>query len=116
VPGEERVFDVQVNRKQFRVSVTERRNGRVGTPQRRLRERKQHGAASGNDLTSPMNGTVVAIRREAGEPVEAGDVVLVVEAMKMENEIAAHRSGTLLSIDVQVGAAVENGQRVATIE
>jgi acetyl-CoA/propionyl-CoA carboxylase biotin carboxyl carrier protein len=116
VPGEERVFDVQVNRKQFRVSVTERRNGRVGTPQRRLRERKQRGAASGNDLTSPMNGTVVAIRREVGEPVEAGDVVLVVEAMKMENEIAAHRSGTLASIDVQVGAAVENGQRLATIE
>jgi acetyl-CoA/propionyl-CoA carboxylase biotin carboxyl carrier protein len=116
VAGEERVFDVQVNRKAFRVSVSERRNARAGTPQRRLRERKQRSAVSGNALTSPMNGTVVAIRGEAGQQVDAGDVLLVVEAMKMENEIAAHRSGTVRSVDVKVGAAVENGQLLATIE
>jgi acetyl-CoA/propionyl-CoA carboxylase biotin carboxyl carrier protein len=115
--GEARTFEVQVNRKLFRVQVAERAGTR-GREQRRPRERRRGGdrAATGNDLVSPMNGVVVAIRRATGDAVERGDVVMVVEAMKMENEIAAHRSGTLSAIEVEVGAVVESGRRLAVIE
>jgi biotin carboxyl carrier protein len=63
-----------------------------------------------------MNGTVVGVRRSLGDAVQRGDVLFIVEAMKMENEIAAHRSGTLSAIDVAVGDAVESGRRLAVIE
>ncbi len=60
-------------------------------------------ASSDNDVTTPMPGRIVAIHAKAGQQVEAGDTVLVVEAMKMENPVHAPVSGTVKAIHACVG-------------
>jgi acetyl-CoA/propionyl-CoA/long-chain acyl-CoA carboxylase, biotin carboxylase, biotin carboxyl carrier protein len=64
---------------------------------------------SGNALTSPMQGTIVKIAVNDGDVVEAGDLVVVLEAMKMEQPLTAHRSGTVKNLTAQVGATVTSG-------
>ncbi len=76
-----------------------------------------HGAstASGDDLTAPMQGTIVKVAVEDGATVEAGDLVVVLEAMKMEQPITAHKAGTVSGLAAEVGAGVTSGQVLCTI-
>lgn len=67
-------------------------------------------------ITAPMTGSVVEVIRHTGETVEAGDVVLVIESMKMDNELRAPGSGTVTSIEVAAGDRVSAGQVLAVIE
>jgi acetyl-CoA/propionyl-CoA carboxylase biotin carboxyl carrier protein len=62
-----------------------------------------------------MQGTVLDVRVEEGESVEAGQVICIVEAMKMENEVVAPRSGTITEIAVAAGQPVTTGQAICTI-
>ncbi|RBY80071.1 acetyl-/propionyl-CoA carboxylase subunit alpha [Blastococcus sp. TF02-09] len=71
--------------------------------------------ASGDSLTSPMQGTIVKVAVEDGASVEAGDLVVVLEAMKMEQPITAHKSGTISGLSAEVGAAVTSGAVICTI-
>jgi acetyl-CoA/propionyl-CoA carboxylase biotin carboxyl carrier protein len=82
------------------------------------RERKAGGGASASSesLPSPLQGTVLKVAVEQGATVEEGDLVCVIEAMKMENEIAAHRSGKVTALNVTQGASVSNGDVLAVIE
>ncbi len=82
------------------------------------RERKSGGsaAASSESLPSPLQGTVLKVAVEQGAEVSEGDLVCVIEAMKMENEIAAHRSGKVTALNVAEGAAVSSGDVLAIIE
>ncbi len=82
------------------------------------RERKAGGAASASSesLPSPLQGTVLKVAVEQGATVEEGDLICVIEAMKMENEIAAHRSGKVTKLGVSEGAAVSSGDTLAVIE
>ena len=82
------------------------------------RERKSGGGASASStsLPSPLQGTVLKVAVEQGAEVSEGDLVCVIEAMKMENEIAAHRSGKVTSLNVAEGAAVSSGDILAVIE
>ena len=82
------------------------------------RERSSAGAsgASGEALASPLQGTVLKVAVEQGASVEQGDLICVIEAMKMENEIAAHRAGKVTSLNVSEGAAVSSGDTLAVIE
>jgi acetyl-CoA/propionyl-CoA carboxylase biotin carboxyl carrier protein len=82
------------------------------------RERKAGGGASASSeaLPSPLQGTVLKVAVEQGATVEEGDLVCVIEAMKMENEIAAHRSGKVTTLNVAQGAAVSSGDVLAVIE
>jgi acetyl-CoA/propionyl-CoA carboxylase biotin carboxyl carrier protein len=73
-------------------------------------------AASGNDLVSPLQGNVFKVPVEEGQEVSTGDVVLVIEAMKMENEITAHRDGKITKLAVKEGTPVNSGDLLATIE
>ena len=72
-------------------------------------------AVSGDALTSPMQGTVVKVAVEEGQAVAEGDLVLVIEAMKMEQPITAHKAGTLTGLSAEVGATIGAGEVVATI-
>jgi acetyl-CoA/propionyl-CoA carboxylase biotin carboxyl carrier protein len=71
--------------------------------------------ASGDDLTSPMQGTIVKVAVEDGASVEAGDLVVVLEAMKMEQPITAHKAGTISGLSAEVGAGVTSGAVICTI-
>jgi len=72
-------------------------------------------AVAGTPLESPLQGTILKIAVEPGQSVEAGALICVIEAMKMENEIAAHKAGTVVEIPIAVGAAVANGDKLAVI-
>ncbi|SCX51652.1 biotin carboxyl carrier protein/biotin carboxylase [Klenkia marina] len=73
------------------------------------------GAASGDSLTSPMQGTIVKVAVEDGATVATGDLVVVLEAMKMEQPIVAHKAGTITGLTAEVGAGVTSGAVLCTI-
>jgi acetyl-CoA/propionyl-CoA carboxylase biotin carboxyl carrier protein len=72
--------------------------------------------ASGDSLTAPMQGTIVKVAVEDGQEVAAGDLVIVLEAMKMEQPINAHKAGTVTSISAEVGATVTAGTVLCEIK
>jgi acetyl-CoA/propionyl-CoA carboxylase biotin carboxyl carrier protein len=82
------------------------------------RERKGGGgpSASSEALPSPLQGTVLKVAVEQGAEVSEGDLICVIEAMKMENEITAHRSGKVTSLNVTEGASISSGDVIAVIE
>jgi acetyl-CoA/propionyl-CoA carboxylase biotin carboxyl carrier protein len=85
---------------------------------RRRRERTSGGAHHGaakDAVVSPMQGTVLAVEVADGDEVRPGQVICVVEAMKMENELAAHRGGTVTDLSVEPGQPVTTGQVICVI-
>jgi acetyl-CoA/propionyl-CoA carboxylase biotin carboxyl carrier protein len=84
---------------------------------RRRRERTAGGAhgAAKDALVTPMQGTVLSVNVKEGDAVQAGQVICVVEAMKMENEIAAHLDGVVTELSVEPGQAVTTGQVVCVV-
>jgi acetyl-CoA/propionyl-CoA carboxylase biotin carboxyl carrier protein len=114
-----RDYTVEVSGRRFEVRVSgapsAASNG--ATParaERKQRERTKSGP-SGDVLTSPMQGTVLRVVVEAGAQVEEGALVAIIEAMKMENEITAHKSGTVTELPIAVGGAVGAGDPLAVI-
>jgi acetyl-CoA/propionyl-CoA carboxylase, biotin carboxylase, biotin carboxyl carrier protein len=85
-------------------------------PPKRERKAGAGGGASSTALASPLQGTVFKVVVEQGAEVAEGDLICIIEAMKMENEITAHRSGKVTSLNVEVGAAVNGGDVLAVIE
>jgi acetyl-CoA/propionyl-CoA carboxylase biotin carboxyl carrier protein len=73
------------------------------------------GGGGGDTLASPLQGTVLKVAVEAGAAVEEGALICVIEAMKMENEITAHKAGTVAQLPVAVGASVSAGDTLAVI-
>jgi len=116
VSGPARIFEVEVNGRLFtvRVAETETRSERT---ERRIRQdraahRALHPVADG--VASSLQGIVSAVLASPGQEVEAGQVVFVIEAMKMENEVRAPRKGVIGEVRVQVGQTVEPGTILAT--
>ena len=73
------------------------------------------GAQGSVKVEAPMPGKILAVKKNVGEAVKSGECILVLEAMKMENEIVAPQDGTVASINVSVGDAVESGATLATL-
>ncbi|WP_436526350.1 acetyl/propionyl/methylcrotonyl-CoA carboxylase subunit alpha [Actinoplanes sp. HUAS TT8] len=90
------------------------------TPQQKRTARPRGAAAattaSGASLTAPMQGTIVKVAAQNGDVVNEGDVIVVVEAMKMEQPLSAHKSGTVAGLSLEVGATVTAGAVVCTID
>ncbi|MEB3019924.1 acetyl/propionyl/methylcrotonyl-CoA carboxylase subunit alpha [[Mycobacterium] crassicus] len=84
----------------------------------KARKRGAHGgaAASGDAVTAPMQGTVVKVAVEEGQEVAAGELVAVLEAMKMENPVTAHKDGTITGLAVEAGAAITQGTVLCEIK
>ncbi|ADP84105.1 acetyl/propionyl/methylcrotonyl-CoA carboxylase subunit alpha [Pseudofrankia inefficax] len=89
--------------------------GRGPAPKRKASGKKA-GAATGNSLTSPMQGTIVKVGVADGDVVAEGDLIVVLEAMKMEQPITAHRAGTVTGLTATVGAVVPSGTVLCEIK
>ncbi|MEU8545389.1 biotin/lipoyl-containing protein, partial [Streptomyces roseoverticillatus] len=87
-----------------------------GAKPKRRAAKKAGSAASGDALTSPMQGTIVKVAVEEGQEVAAGELIVVLEAMKMEQPLNAHRAGTVKGITAEVGASVSSGAVICEIK
>jgi acetyl-CoA/propionyl-CoA/long-chain acyl-CoA carboxylase, biotin carboxylase, biotin carboxyl carrier protein len=112
----ERVSTVELDGRRFEVKAMLPEPAHVELARRRQERTTQgaHGAAK-DALTTPMQGTVLSVEVENGQEVQAGQVICVVEAMKMENEVAAQRDGTVTDLAVSPGQAVKTGQVICVI-
>jgi acetyl-CoA/propionyl-CoA carboxylase biotin carboxyl carrier protein len=118
------VIRVEINDRMYRVRLLDVPNGRVtaaspsptgkGAP-RRSASKKASATSHGNDILSPMHGVVVEVKVKPGESVEERQVVAVVEAMKMMNEIRAHRAGSVAAVHAEAGATVEANTPLVTL-
>ncbi len=108
-----RVVDVEVDGKLFNVAVWVPEAASGGAKAKR---KSQAASGGSGDVVVPMQGTVVKVNVEVGDEVSSGDTVLVLEAMKMENNISADASGKVTSVNVAVGDSVAGGDIVVTIE
>ncbi len=113
---------VEVNGRRFDTVIhgmTPVRNGSGseprGRPKRPGAARGGVATAAGDDLVSPIQGTVIRVQVANGDQVEQGQVICVVEAMKMENDLVAHKDGVVSGLNEEAGATVSIGQVVATI-
>ncbi|MGW5738183.1 MULTISPECIES: acetyl/propionyl/methylcrotonyl-CoA carboxylase subunit alpha [Streptomyces] len=121
-PGRETVV-VEVGGKRLEVSLpsslgmTIARTAAAGGARPKRRAAKKSGpAASGDTLASPMQGTIVKIAVEEGQEVQEGDLIVVLEAMKMEQPLNAHRSGTIKGLTAEVGASLTSGAVICEIK
>ncbi|MCG7249771.1 acetyl/propionyl/methylcrotonyl-CoA carboxylase subunit alpha [Corynebacterium striatum] len=90
-----------------------------GSPRKKSKKRRGGGAkaaASGDAVVAPMQGTVIKVNVEEGQEVAEGDVVLILEAMKMENPVKAHKSGTVTGLAVEQGAQINKGAPLLEIK
>ncbi|MEW1846932.1 biotin/lipoyl-containing protein, partial [Nonomuraea angiospora] len=85
-------------------------------PRREKRGAAKAAAASGNALVSPMQGTIVKVMATDGDDVTAGATIVVLEAMKMEQPLTAHKAGTIVGMSAQVGATVAAGTVICEIK
>jgi len=83
---------------------------------KRAKGKKSGAAASGDAVTSPMQGTIVKVAVEEGQDVAEGDVIVVLEAMKMEQPLKAHKAGTVTGLDASVGGSVTSGAVLCEIK
>ncbi|MFN8204401.1 MAG: acetyl-CoA carboxylase biotin carboxylase subunit [Solirubrobacteraceae bacterium] len=121
----EQDYTVEVSGKRFDVKVigppfagggaapASATNGRKPTRSARTRS---GGGGGGDTLASPMQGNIFKVLVEAGQTVEEGALVAIIEAMKMENEITAHKSGVVAELPIKVGDAVTSGATLAVIK
>ena len=121
----ERSYTVEVSGKRFDVTVhgepmVAPANGAVPAQARKPARRERAGAGGagggGDELVSPLQGNLWKVLVEKGAEVEEGQLICIVEAMKMENEIAAHKAGTIEDLPISEGAAVKSGDTLAVIK
>ena len=112
---------VEVNGKRMEVSLPELGGGAKPAAKPASKTRKSRSARSaamggGDELTSPMQGTIVKVAASDGDTVAEGDLILVLEAMKMEQPITAHKAGKVSGLSAKAGDTVTSGAVLATIK
>jgi len=110
VRGEGSEYQVQISGQVREISVLNERQKRMQAAGVGVKK------AAGPQLTSPMAGKIVAVMASAGAEVKEGQTIVIIEAMKMENDIKAHRDGVIESFGVAEGQLVEVGDVLVTIE
>jgi acetyl-CoA/propionyl-CoA carboxylase, biotin carboxylase, biotin carboxyl carrier protein len=109
-----KLFDVKVIGEAVAGAAAPAAGGRK--PPKRERAAGGSAASSSESLPSPLQGTILKVAVAEGAEVNEGDLICVIEAMKMENEITAHRSGKVTSLNVTEGAAIGSGDVIAVIK
>ncbi|MBB6628940.1 ATP-grasp domain-containing protein [Nocardioides sp. KIGAM211] len=121
-PGERQKVVVEVGGRRLEVVLPAGLGGLASGPAagakkpKRAAGKKAGAAASGDAVSSPMQGTIVKLAVEEGQEVAEGDVVVVLEAMKMEQPLKAHKAGTVTGLQAEVGATVTNGAVICEIK
>lgn len=122
-PGERQRVTVEVGGRRLEVVLPaglgglSAGNGAAAGAKKPKRSAKKAGAAaSGDAVTSPMQGTIVKVAVEEGQEVAEGDVVVVIEAMKMEQPLKAHKAGTVTGLEAEAGATVTNGAVICELK
>ena len=125
--GAEQDYTVEVSGRRFEVKVIGPPGGggaiaadgaapaTARKPQRRESSGRRGRRGRRRPLASPIQGTVLKVAVEQGATVDEGALVCVIEAMKMENEITAHKAGTVAELPIAVGASVASGDTLAVI-
>lgn len=122
-------FLIKVNGNQYEVEVEEVRDDGAAVPEIKTQVQTQAAApapkaaprketavpAGSSVITSPMPGTILKVNVSAGESVKKGQVLLILEAMKMENEIVAAADGTVASVNVSKGTSVNAGDVLVSL-
>ena len=112
-----KVYKVKVNGKVYEVeleSVSEKA-GNIEAPVQAAPQAAPVASGEGKEQKAPMAGTILDVKVSVGQQVNAGDVICILEAMKLENEVVAEFSGVVKSIAVSKGTAVQNGQVLVVI-
>jgi acetyl-CoA/propionyl-CoA carboxylase, biotin carboxylase, biotin carboxyl carrier protein len=120
-PAARETIVVEVGGKRLEVSLPAGFGARGGSGARKAAPRRSGSgktatATSGDALTAPMQGTIVKVAVEDGDPVEAGQTIVVLEAMKMEQPLNAHKAGTVTGLHADVGAVVTSGTVICEIK
>lgn len=102
-------YYVEVNKVPYEVVISEMTGDAPSASQAPLQ------SSGGESVYAPMPGTILKVNVTAGQKVKSGDVLMILEAMKMENEIMAPKDGTVASVGVSAGASVENGTLLCSI-
>lgn len=116
-------YEITVNGKVYQVSVKEvngdahsqQANQPVATVPQAANQPQNPSQTNDQNISAPMPGTILRVKVTEGQSVVAGDVLCILEAMKMENEIVAPRNGTVSNIQIGVNQAVESGDLLLTI-
>ncbi|WP_293769093.1 acetyl/propionyl/methylcrotonyl-CoA carboxylase subunit alpha [uncultured Corynebacterium sp.] len=112
-------FVVEVGGRRIEVALPSNLLMGAANAARKVRKRRGGGskaAVSGDAVVAPMQGTVIKVNVEEGQEVAEGDVVVVLEAMKMENPVKAHKSGTVEGLKVEAGAQINKGELILEIK
>ena len=105
-------YIVTVNGVSYEVSVEEVGEGQAAAPAKKA---KASGAAGSVKVSAPMPGKIIAVKKDAGAAVKKGEVILVLEAMKMENEILAPKACTVKQVLVSKGSTVDTGATLVVL-
>lgn len=118
-------YTITVNGNVYDVTVEEGGQGSTGTapkaapkaaaPKAAPKAAAPAGGAGAVKINAPMPGKILSVKASAGQAVKKGDVIMVLEAMKMENEIVAPQDGTVAGINVSAGDSVEAGAVLASL-
>ena len=108
-------YTITVNGNVYNVTVEEGTTAGVVQAPAAPKAAAPAGAQGSVVVTAPMPGKILAVKANAGQAVKKGDVIMVLEAMKMENDIVAPQDGTVASINAAAGDAVEAGATLATL-
>jgi acetyl-CoA/propionyl-CoA carboxylase biotin carboxyl carrier protein len=87
-----------------------------GSAPKRSAGHRAAAAASGDTVTAPMQGTIVKVAVAEGDQIEAGALIVVLEAMKMEQPLTAHKAGTVTGLTAEVGAVVTSGSTICELK
>ena len=119
--GERNKVVVEVNGKRLEVSLPAEfavsggsQSGSIGAKKRE--RKKSAAAATGDSVAAPMQGTIVKVEVAEGQQVAAGDLIVVLEAMKMEQPLTAHKAGTVTALNAEVGVTVQAGTSLCEIK